>query len=258
MTTLLAISPHLDDAAFSCGHLLRNLRAQEVRVVVATPFAASVDNPRGFALACQLDKGLSPGIDYMALRRAEDDNWTDRLDFEGIHGPFREAPHRGYDSPDALFGEIAANDTVPGLNSWIRKLVADYSPSLLLGPLCAGNHVDHRHVRSVLEKEKTPVVLWVDQPYAWRAGDAIDSAYWAPPPFSKTLHVPRECCREAAGAASAYTSQIGFQFGGTEAAQLALLEAWGETVSLYPTSMDAARRLIELSSCVPPISKLHR
>ena len=69
MPTALALSPHLDDAAFSCGGLLASLAQAGWRVVMATLFTGSVAEPKGFALACQLDKGLGPEIDYMALRR---------------------------------------------------------------------------------------------------------------------------------------------------------------------------------------------
>ena len=69
--TVLAISPHLDDAAFSAGGLLATL-ARAHRVVVATVFTQSVPAPTGFALRCQTDKGLAPEEDYLALRRAED------------------------------------------------------------------------------------------------------------------------------------------------------------------------------------------
>ena len=73
MPTALALSPHLDDAAFSCGGLLHGLARDGWRVVMATLFTASVDRPSGFALACQTDKGLGAEVDYMRLRRAEDD-----------------------------------------------------------------------------------------------------------------------------------------------------------------------------------------
>ena len=72
MPTALALSPHLDDAAFSCGGTLARLAGAGWRVVVATAFTATVPEPSGFALACQLDKGLAPEVDYMALRRDED------------------------------------------------------------------------------------------------------------------------------------------------------------------------------------------
>ena len=72
MTTLLALSPHLDDAVFSAGATLFRAARRGWRVVVATIFTGNVAQPTGFALACQLDKGLAADVDYMALRRAED------------------------------------------------------------------------------------------------------------------------------------------------------------------------------------------
>ncbi|RZM10665.1 MAG: PIG-L family deacetylase, partial [Sphingomonas sp.] len=61
---LLAISPHLDDAAFSAGGLLASCVDQGWAVTVATCFTGNVAHPTGFALACQLDKGLTADIDY--------------------------------------------------------------------------------------------------------------------------------------------------------------------------------------------------
>ena len=79
MPAALALSPHLDDAAFSCGGTLARLARGGARVVVATPFTATVPDPTGFALACQLDKGLGAHVDYMALRRAEDVSAVEHL-----------------------------------------------------------------------------------------------------------------------------------------------------------------------------------
>ena len=252
MSTLLAVSPHLDDAAFSCGHMLSWFGVHGERVIVATPFSASVVEPRGFALECQLDKGLDATIDYMALRRREDRDWATRQGFETVHGPFTEAPHRGYDHPAALFSEIPAGDNIAGLDSWLRQLVADYSPTMVFGPLGAGDHVDHRQVRAALEKIGAATALWVDQPYAWKARHTLRSKYWTLPPYVKTLNVPRDRCAAAANAASAYTSQIEFQFGGEKMVRPSLLKAWGECVSLYPTSRDACLRLLELTSSIVP------
>ena len=80
MPSALALSPHLDDAAFSCGGTLAALAAEGWEVVVATLFTASVEAPTGFALACQTDKGLPADADYMAIRRAEDAEACRRLE----------------------------------------------------------------------------------------------------------------------------------------------------------------------------------
>ena len=95
--TALALSPHLDDAAFSCGGTLALLVSRGWRVVLATLFTRSMPDPQGFALACQLDKGLDATVDYMALRRAEDVAACRALGLgEPVHIPLPEAPHRVY------------------------------------------------------------------------------------------------------------------------------------------------------------------
>ena len=110
MRTALAISPHLDDAAFSAGGTLARLARRGWRVVIATVFTRSVPNPQGFALACQLDKGLPPDADYMAIRRAEDEAACAALGAEARHLPLAEAPHRGYGSASALFAGVRPDD----------------------------------------------------------------------------------------------------------------------------------------------------
>ena len=100
----LAVSPHLDDAVFSCGGTLARLAAGGWRTVLYTAFTASIPDPTGFALACQTDKGIPPEIDYMALRRTEDAAAAADLDLDApAWGDLAEAPHRGYGDPQALF-----------------------------------------------------------------------------------------------------------------------------------------------------------
>jgi LmbE family N-acetylglucosaminyl deacetylase len=82
MPTALFISPHLDDVAFSCGGTLIRLTQNGWHTVLCTIFTCSMPNPQGFALACQTDKGLAPDVDYMALRRAEDERFAT---IAGVH-----------------------------------------------------------------------------------------------------------------------------------------------------------------------------
>ena len=96
MPTALALSPHLDDAVFSCGGLLAALVDAGWDVTLATVFTATKLPASGFALACQIDKGLSPDVDYMALRRAEDREAAAILGIADVrHQDLAEAPHRG-------------------------------------------------------------------------------------------------------------------------------------------------------------------
>ena len=210
---LLAVSPHLDDAAFSAGGTLALRAEQGWEVTVATCFTGNVARPQGFALACQLDKGLPADADYMALRRAEDEAACAELGARAVHLPFLEAPHRGYDSAAALFGGRRSGDDMVGrLAPALAALVAEIGPDLILGPLCLGDHVDHHVVRDALAAiGAAPLLLWEDWPYADRPEVAR--------PADAALTVPlTDRTRERRTAAcAAYRSQLGFQFGGRDA-----------------------------------------
>jgi LmbE family N-acetylglucosaminyl deacetylase len=228
--TILAISPHLDDAAFSCGGTLARLAAGGWRVVVATAFTRSVPNPTGFALACQLDKGLGPEIDYMALRREEDRAAMRALGAEPpVWLDLPEAPHRGYETVAALFGEVRPEDEaiLPPLTSRLREIAEEVRPALVLGPQAVGGHVDHVQVVRALRRVAPPILWWRDFPYTVREAqpkrpfaDVLDPLRELSAPLGRRhAAAKREGCR-------AYRSQLGFQFGG-EAGLDAHLEAEG-------------------------------
>lgn len=217
MTRVLAVSPHLDDAVFSAGGRLWEHRARGDAVTVLTCFTGNVARPSGFALACQLDKGLEPDIDYMALRRAEDAEACAAIGATPLHLPLLEAPHRGYGSAAALFGSRLPEDAVlPDLVAALEQVAADARPSLVYAPWGVGHHVDHLIVREAVEQvfAGTPVVWWEDYPYAMREP--------APSPAIVRHPVEGEAGTRKLAGVLAYRSQLGFQFGGVEAARAAL------------------------------------
>lgn len=219
MPTALALSPHLDDAAFSCGGLLAQLAQGGWRVIMATLFTGSVADPKGFALACQLDKGLPAEIDYMALRRGEDSDAAAALGIAPpVHLPFREAPHRGYGSAPELFSDTRADDGIAAdLAPAIAGLIAAEAPDLLLAPQAIGGHVDHvQAVRALRSLDPLPPILWWrDFPYTVREAAPREplAALFAELPEARVTLDPDAQARKRA-ACAAYTSQIGFQFGG--------------------------------------------
>nr|WP_281373182.1 PIG-L family deacetylase [Kineococcus aurantiacus] len=220
----MAVSPHLDDAAFSAGALLAGLAAAGAQVHVVTVFTATVPDPTGFALACQTDKGLGPEVDYMAVRRAEDAAAMAALGTTGHHLPLAEAPHRGYGSAAALFGPVAAGDedgpaTVgAALEGFLDADRLGGPVDLLLGPQGLGDHVDHRHVRAAVDalavRRGLPLARWADTPYVLRPGaqTPTGTARRAEP---AELDAKVEAC-------AAYATQLGFQFDGTAAMARAL------------------------------------
>ncbi len=223
MPTALFLSPHLDDVAFSCGGTLLRLADDPAwRVVLCTVFTASVDNPQGFALRCQTDKGLAPEVDYMALRRAEDRAFAEGAGVDDAwHWELPEAPHRGYDSPDELFaGEHSGDAVWQPVRDALTSLDAELQPDVVFAPQGLGNHVDHlQTIRAALGVYPAAgkVAWYRDTPYAIREPAArpaglLDTAGFASRRVSLAEGVLARkiagCCR--------YTSQIGFQFGGAD------------------------------------------
>ncbi|MCJ2059281.1 PIG-L family deacetylase [Methylobacterium sp. J-048] len=219
MPTALALSPHLDDAAFSCGGLLASLAREGWHVVMATLFTESVAGPKGFALACQLDKGLPAGIDYMALRRTEDVCAATELGIAPLrHLPFREAPHRGYGSAPELFSETRTDDGIAAaLAPALAALIAAENPDLILAPQAVGGHVDHvQAVRALTSLAvSAPILWWRDFPYTVREAAPREplAELFAALPTQRMVLDPEAQARKRA-ACAAYASQIGFQFGG--------------------------------------------
>jgi LmbE family N-acetylglucosaminyl deacetylase len=231
------LSPHLDDAVFSVGGLMAALADEGHALHVVTCFTRSVPNPTGFALACQLDKGLSAEVDYMQLRREEDVHACARLNAEPRWLDLPEAPHRGYHSAAALFGDFAKEDTVQAeLQERLAQAVAKIKPDLILSPEGIGDHVDHRQVRQavayVQERSSDPLFLrWYDEPYLSRHPAAYPgSVQTEQRPCGEVLHrqatrlerlpVPLDIeayANRKLAACAAYATQVGFQFGETAA-----------------------------------------
>lgn len=218
MPTALFLSPHLDDVAFSCGGLVALLHDAGWRALMATVFTRTIHPATGFALACQLDKGLGPEVDYMALRRAEDVEAATILGCEPLFLDFPEAPHRGYESAPALFGSIAEQDRIqPELESALRLLSQSAHPDLVFVPQGLGDHVDHRLVIAAACAVFPPARLsfYRDTPYAIRNPEAaarVGLSGLGPLVVDVAAGLERKIA-----AASTYRSQIGFQFGGVAA-----------------------------------------
>ena len=221
--TALFLSPHFDDVAFSCGGLAAVLHDQGWRTVLATAFTASVLPPTGFALECQLDKGLDASVDYMALRCQEDRVAAAILGFDERHDlGLPEAPHRGYHCASALFGPLREDDRIgEPLAELLTALEQRLGPAVVLAPQSLGQHVDHRQmVLAVQYGIQAPVCWYRDTPYVIREPGALP-----PAPLASlrqvVVGIDRSIDRKL-DAACAYGSQIGFQFGGAEATVAAL------------------------------------
>ena len=244
----LFVSPHLDDVAFSCGGTLALLARKGWKTVLATAFTRSVPDPTGFALACQLDKGLSPEVDYMALRREEDHEAARCLGAgETVHLDLPEAPHRGYGSAPEMFAGVLEGDeawrNVAGL---LEDLLRAHAPDVLFAPQALGHHADHLQVvRAVLELDEVPgceVAWYRDAPYATRNPGSRPSPLLPDGLPEVAVDVAATLGAKLA-ACAAYTTQLGFQFGGEENMREALsafAAAEAHRLGMKTTSAEAA------------------
>ena len=215
---VLAVSPHLDDAAFSAGATLAALADAGHEVTVVTCFTRSVPDPTGFALACQLDKGLPADVDYMALRRAENAAAMAVLGATPVDLDLPEAPHRGYTSAPDLFAGVHPGDDV-----WreVADLLAGHTADLWLAPQALGAHVDHLQVLRAVASLDLPVLWWRDSPYVLRRPHAVPGG--ALPGGLSAVELPQLADRRA-DACACYTTQLGFQFGGEAGMRAALAD----------------------------------
>lgn len=216
--TILAVSPHLDDAAFSAGGALATAVADGHTVVVATVFTRSVPDPTGFALACQTDKGLGPDADYMAVRRAEDADACARIGAVPVWLDLPEAPHRGYGSAEALFDGAHDDDrgTWEDVRDALAPVLRERRPGLVLSCQGLGGHVDHLHtaraVAALTHSSPEVTSWWRDQPYALR-GDAAAPAPGLPGGLREVgLPLTVEALTVKLDGCAAYASQLPYQF----------------------------------------------
>ena len=228
MPTALFLSPHLDDAAFSCAGSLLTLKNAGWDICHCTVFTASLPDPQGFALRCQTDKNIAADIDYMALRRREDTDFAQIMGVSDVrHWPFAEAPHRGYNSPAALFAGIRDGDEVwKPIAEGLSDLISALDPSCVFAPQGLGNHADHLQIiAAVRDTLADDLVCWYrDTPYAIREPDAKPSALLPLDLQESAAPLSEEVIAQKIAGACAYKSQIGFQFGGAGEADRKLRE----------------------------------
>lgn len=177
---LLVLAPHLDDGPFSCGGSLHKRAARGERVRVVTVFAG--DPPADEApsdLACRLHAamGLS-GREAMAVRRQEDEAACRILGADWQHWSFCDALYRrtgaaGEEAPcyptlASIFAPPGSGDE-PLRAALTARLRALPVTELVLAPLAAGGHVDHRLLRQAAQEVwGAKLGFYEDVPYVLR------------------------------------------------------------------------------------------
>ena len=179
----LYLSPHLDDAALSCGGQISRATRTGLAVDILTIFAGDEPGPLE-PIASPLveriyDLWQLPRGEIMATRRREDAAACRELAAGPLHWELQEAIHRRdpdrpealYPSLERLFGAVAAPEEmlVVRLAERFAGLPGAGEYQRIVAPLGVGGHVDHRLVRAAAERafgasllyyEEFPYVVW--------------------------------------------------------------------------------------------------
>jgi len=171
------LSPHLDDAVFSCGGLIAKQIAAGESVTVLTVCAG--DPPEGplSDVARALHMVWHAAGSLVPARRDEDLVACKLLGAETIHLEIPDAIYRLDSSAEALYPSLfevfgplntGESDLPQELGrSLSSRLTADASVYV---PQAIGGHVDHRLTRLAAEGLGRSLIYYRDMPYASRDG----------------------------------------------------------------------------------------
>jgi LmbE family N-acetylglucosaminyl deacetylase len=172
------LSPHLDDAALSCGGRIARQRLAGESVLVAT-ICTAAPAPEGpfseLARAFHAAWGLSPA-EVVAARLREDEAAMAALDADALWAGELDAIYRhplAYNSREALFSRPAPDDPLlPALHCLMGGLRERLPEAQFYAPLGVGHHVDHQLTcHAALALVGPRLALYDDFPYVARPGE---------------------------------------------------------------------------------------
>jgi len=237
-TAHIFLSPHLDDAVFSCGGTIAALVAAGEAVSVVTMTTASPRLDRLPESARELHSLWGLPDDVVAARRGEDRAAADLLGFVPIHLEFLDAIYRTdrrgrflYPTRDSLFPKDRwrrEGELVAALAARITSLLEASSGEqpTVYAPLALGHHVDHLLLRQAVRKAGLNPVWYEDFPYL--GSEPSLSSGHAPAALRRVARVVGGRClglcphlvpfdpAERVRAMRAYQSQLGSVFGSDE------------------------------------------
>jgi LmbE family N-acetylglucosaminyl deacetylase len=157
------VSPHMDDAVYSCGGQIAQRRAAGARVLVLTVFGNGRDDDQGSGLFGDL-----------ALRKREERAAMDLLDLDHLLLNLPDLLVRKRGPGDLLryalpFAELGPSELQRDLQAAVLALGSWLSPGgKLFFPLGVGAHPDHRLVFEVGQSmaDRSDVWFYEDVPYA--------------------------------------------------------------------------------------------
>lgn len=183
------LSPHYDDAVFSCGGLIWEQVSQGQAVEIWTVCAGPAPEGVLSAFAEEHHARWGTGAEAVEQRRLEDQRACARVG-AGFHRlPVPDCIYRRagedymtapttrsgagsgeflYTSQEDLFGPVSPLEAglVRQLGDNLRSLAV--TGAQIVCPLAAGGHVDHRLTRAAAEATGQPLLYYMDFPYIFK------------------------------------------------------------------------------------------
>lgn len=167
------LSPHLDDAVFSCGGWIWDQSCQGREIEIWTICAGDPPQETISGLALDLHRSWQLGGDAVQVRRQEDREACQLVGAAPRHFPFLDCIYRADTGRQPYYQSVS--DLFSGLDPGEAGLIAEVSAQLasalpeeveLVAPLGIGNHVDHELTRKAAARLGRPLLYYADFPYA--------------------------------------------------------------------------------------------
>lgn len=178
MYDAIYLSPHFDDAAYSCAGQIWQRTAAGERILLVTIMAADPPDGQLSPFAQELHDRWRLTAEAVAARREEDAAACRLMGADWRHGPlsdciYRRSPETGeplYPDAAALFA--AVHPAEDGLRRELAHWLAQLPPAReWFVPLTVGGHVDHQLTRQAAEMATAvPLYYYEDYPYAQKPG----------------------------------------------------------------------------------------
>lgn len=167
------LSPHFDDAAFSCGGLIWTLVQSGQQVAIWTICAGNPPPGPLSPFAHELHARWGIQGNPVVQRKQEDLASCRIMGASSYHFPvpdciYRRSHEEGsflYNSEEAIFGPVNSQEgaLINQLKDDLGRLIPPRSR--IVCPLTVGDHVDHQLVRAAAERLSRQVWYYADFPY---------------------------------------------------------------------------------------------
>jgi len=177
MKKWIFLSPHLDDAVYSCGWLIHQQVKIGHPVEIWTIFSGYPELTTLSPFARLLHERWGHGNESTPARRAEDQAACALLGAKLVHYDFLDVIYRTHPvtgqpeitERDDLFRDFHISDISlqKEISACLWNALAAQPSFTLCAPLGLGNHIDHQLVRKAAEALELPTVLayYADFPY---------------------------------------------------------------------------------------------